>query len=354
MKRNLFVDLKENSYNILIEKGLLSKLGEELKKIYFGEKIFIITDENVDKYYGDKVKGELDKAGYKTRKMVLVPGEETKSFSTLPSIYNELLDFKLTRKELIITLGGGVIGDLGGFAASTFLRGVSFVQIPTSLLAQVDSSVGGKVAVDLEKGKNLVGSFYQPKGVFIDPDVLNTLPEKFYKDGMAEVIKYGCIKDRDFFYMLKSLKSREEVMNNIEDILYKCCYIKKSVVERDEKDLGERMLLNFGHTLGHAIEKYYNFTGYSHGEAVAIGMYNISLKSEDEGITEKGVSEEIKEILINYDLPYKVDIKDNNKIIDTISLDKKNIGNVLKVILLKSIGESIIYDTTSDFFKVVR
>ncbi|MEO2508174.1 3-dehydroquinate synthase [Clostridium paraputrificum] len=354
MKRNLFVDLKENSYNILIEKGLLSKLGEELKKIYFGEKIFIITDENVDKYYGDKVKDELDKAGYKTRKMVLTPGEETKSFSTLPSIYNELLDFKLTRKELIITLGGGVIGDLGGFAASTFLRGVSFVQIPTSLLAQVDSSVGGKVAVDLEKGKNLVGSFYQPKAVFIDPDVLNTLPEKFYKDGMAEVIKYGCIKDRDFFYMLKSLKSREEVMNNIEDILYKCCYIKKSVVERDEKDLGERMLLNFGHTLGHAIEKYYNFTGYSHGEAVAIGMYNISLKSEDEGITEKGVSEEIKEILINYDLPYEVDIKDNNKIIDTISLDKKNIGNVLKVILLKSIGESIIYDTTSDLFKVVR
>lgn len=354
MKRNLFVDLKENSYNILIEKGLLSKLGEELKKIYFGEKIFIITDENVDKYYGDKVKDELDKAGYKTRKMVLTPGEETKSFSTLPSIYNELLDFKLTRKELIITLGGGVIGDLGGFAASTFLRGVSFVQIPTSLLAQVDSSVGGKVAVDLEKGKNLVGSFYQPKAVFIDPDVLNTLPEKFYKDGMAEVIKYGCIKDKDFFYMLKSLKSREEVMNNIEDILYKCCYIKKSVVERDEKDLGERMLLNFGHTLGHAIEKYYNFTGYSHGEAVAIGMYNISLKSEDEGITEKGVSEEIKEILINYDLPYEVDIKDNNKIIDTISLDKKNIGNVLKVILLKSIGESIIYDTTSDFFKVVR
>ncbi|WP_099313569.1 3-dehydroquinate synthase [Clostridium paraputrificum] len=354
MKKKLFVDLKENSYNILIEKGLLNKLGEELKNIYFGEKIFIITDENVDKYYGSKVKDELDKIGYKTRKMVLAPGEKTKSFSTLPSIYNELLDFKLTRKELIITLGGGVIGDLGGFASSTFLRGVSFIQIPTSLLAQVDSSVGGKVAVDLEKGKNLVGSFYQPKAVFIDPDVLNTLPEKFYKDGMAEVIKYGCIKDRDFFYMLKSLKSREEVMNNIEDILYKCCYIKKSVVERDEKDLGERMLLNFGHTLGHAIEKYYNFTGYSHGEAVAIGMYNISLKSEDEGITEKGVAEEIKEILINYDLPYKVDIKDNNKIIDTISLDKKNIGNVLKVILLKSIGESIIYDTTSDFFKVVR
>ena len=354
MKRDLFVDLKENSYNILIEKGLLDRLGQEIKNIYSGEKIFILTDENVDKYYGEKVREQLEKVGYKTKKMVLPPGEETKSFNTLPSIYNELLDFKLTRKELIITLGGGVIGDLGGFVASTFLRGISFVQIPTSLLAQVDSSVGGKVGVDLEKGKNLVGSFYQPKGVFIDPEVLNTLPEKFYKDGMAEVIKYGCIKDREFFYMLKALKSREEVMNNIEDIVYNCCYIKKSVVERDEKDLGERMLLNFGHTLGHAIEKYYNFTGYSHGEAVAIGMYNISLKSEKDGMTEKGVSEEMKDILINYGLPYEVDIKENDKIIESISLDKKNIGSVLKVIILKSIGESIIYDTTSDFFKVVK
>lgn len=354
MKKDLFVDLKENSYNIIIEKGLLDNLGKEFKEIYNGEKIFILTDENVDKYYGDKVKKQLEKAGYKTKKMVLKPGEETKSFNTLPSVYNELLEFKLTRKELIVTLGGGVIGDLGGFVASTFLRGVSFIQIPTSLLAQVDSSVGGKVGVDLEKGKNLVGSFYQPKRVFIDPNVLNTLPEKFYKDGMAEVIKYGCIKDKEFFYKLKKLESREDVMKNIEDIIYKCCFIKKSVVERDEKDLGERMLLNFGHTLGHAVEKYYNFTGYSHGEAVAIGMYNISLKSEDEGITDKGVSEEIKEILINYGLPYEVNINDNSKIVETISLDKKNIGSVLKVILLKRIGESIIYDTTADFFKVVK
>ena len=354
MGKKLHVDLKENSYDIFIEKGILNLLGEKIKDIYTGEKIFVITDGNVNKHYGDKLKDSLEKVGFTTKFMILEPGEETKSFNTLPRIYNELLDFKITRKDLIITLGGGVIGDLGGFVASTFLRGVPFIQVPTTILAQVDSSVGGKVAVDLERGKNLVGSFYQPKAVYIDSEVLNTLSDKFYRDGMAEVIKYGCIKDREFFYKLKSLKNRTEVMDNIEDIIYNCCLIKKTVVEIDERDLGERMLLNFGHTLGHAVEKYYNFTGYSHGEAVAIGMYNISLESESRGLTKKGVSEEIKDILINYGLPYEVDLEDNQSIVDTIALDKKNLGKILKVILTTDIGESIIYDTTPEFFKAVK
>ena len=354
MGRNLYVDLGENSYNIVIEKGMLSRIGEEIKKLYNGEKVFIITDENVNNYYGAKVEKSLQNVGFNTRKLVLKAGEETKSFNTLPTIYNELLDFKLTRKELIITLGGGVIGDLGGFSASSFLRGVPFIQIPTSLLAQVDSSVGGKVAVDLEKGKNLVGSFYQPKAVFIDPEVLNTLPEKFYKDGMGEVIKYGCIKDRELFNKLALLKNRDELMEHIEDIVYTCCNIKRLVVEKDEKDLGERMLLNFGHTLGHAIETFYNYKGYSHGEAVAVGMYNITLESEELGITEKGTAQKINDILVNYGLPYEMKISDNEAIVNTIALDKKNLGSVLKVILLKSIGDSIIYSTKPDFFKVVK
>jgi len=354
MGRKLHVELQENSYDIFIEKGILSLLGEKIKSIYNGGKIFVITDRNVNKHYGDKLKDSLEKAGFVTKFMVLEPGEETKSFNTLPRIYNELLDFKITRKDLILTFGGGVIGDLGGFAASSFLRGVPFIQVPTSILAQVDSSVGGKVAVDLERGKNLVGSFYQPKAVYIDSEVLNTLSDKFYRDGMAEVIKYGCIKDREFFYKLKSLKNRAQVMDNIEDIIYNCCLIKKTIVEIDEKDLGERMLLNFGHTLGHAVEKYYNFTGYSHGEAVAIGMYNITLKSENEGLTKKGVAEEIKDILINYGLPYEVEIGNNESIVDTIAIDKKNMGKILKIILIKDIGKSIIYDTTPEFFKAVK
>ncbi len=349
--KELVVDLKEKSYSIIIKKGLINELSNEINKVYKGKKIFILTDENVNYHYGDKVKDLLINNGYDVKKMVLKPGEETKSFNTLPKIYNEFLDFKLTRSDLIITLGGGVIGDLGGFAASTFLRGIDFIQVPTSLLAQVDSSVGGKVAVDLDRGKNLVGSFYHPKVVLIDPDVLSTLKDKFFKDGMAEVIKYGCIKDLDFFYRLKEFKSKDEVLDNIEDIIYTCCNIKRIVVENDEKDKGERMLLNFGHTLGHAIESYYNFNKYTHGEAVGIGMYKIIKMSEEKGITPKGCADEIKDILIQYSLPYDIDIENLDEILETISLDKKNINNVLKIVLLDRIGQSFLKSTNIEFFK---
>lgn len=347
----LVVDLGERSYPIIIEKGLLGSIDKEIEKVFKGKKIFVLSDKNVSSHYGERVVNCLTKAGYEVKLMALEPGEETKSINTLPSIYNELLDFKLTRSDLIITLGGGVVGDIGGFAASTFLRGVAFVQIPTSILAQVDSSVGGKVAVDLDRGKNLVGSFYHPKLVLIDPEVLNTLDDRFYRDGMAEVIKYGCIKDKEFFDFLKSLKTKEEVMNNIEKIIHNCCYIKKCVVENDERDTGERMLLNFGHTLGHAIEAYYDFKKFSHGEAVAIGMYEISKISESKGMTESGTAESIKEVLIQYGLPYEVEINEKSVILDTISLDKKNIDNVLKVVILKAIGESFLEKTSVEFFK---
>ena len=346
---NLIVDLKDKSYPILIEKGLLDRVGYEVKKVFNGEKIFILTDENVNNFYGEKVTSLLKDAGYKVKKLVLKPGEETKNYRSVEGIYNELIDFKLTRSDLIITLGGGVIGDLGGFVASTFLRGVDFIQFPTSLLAQVDSSVGGKVGVDIAQGKNLVGSFYHPKAVFIDPNVLKTLEPRFFNDGMAEVIKYGCIKDKNFFYELKSYKNKSEVINNIDKVINSCCTIKRDVVEKDEKDKGDRMLLNFGHTLGHGIEQYYNYKKYTHGEGVAVGMYAITKISEDIGLTKKGTAEEIKELLIQYDLPWELDIKIDS-IMEAISLDKKNIGGKLNVILLKEIGESFIHKTDFDFF----
>ncbi|MGL5152415.1 MAG: 3-dehydroquinate synthase [Clostridium sp.] len=348
--KELLVDLKENSYKIIIQNGLLNNIGREVREVFTGEKIFIITDDNVNGIYGEKVVNLLKEEGYNVDIISLPPGEETKSFNVLPSIYDKMLDFKLTRKDIIITLGGGVIGDLGGFVASTFLRGIPFIQVPTTLLSQVDSSVGGKVGVDLERGKNLVGSFYQPKKVIMDPETLNTLTNRVFFDGAAEVIKYGCIKDKSFFDLLKTFKSREEIMLNIEEVLYVCCNIKRVVVEKDEKDLGDRMLLNFGHTIGHAIEKYYNFSTYTHGEAVAIGMYNISKISEKHGITDKGVADEIKEILIQYGLPYEMKQEDMGKILEAISLDKKNLGNILKIILLNIIGESIIYDSNLSFF----
>ena len=349
--KKLLINLGDNSYNIEIEKGLIKNVGNKIKELFNCNKVFILTDKNVDKYYGDIVEKSLEEAGFETSKYVIIPGEESKSFNSLLPIYNKLLDFRLTRKDLIITLGGGVVGDLGGFIASTFLRGVPFVQIPTSLLSQVDSSVGGKVGVDLERGKNLVGSFYQPKLVLIDPYVLNTLEEKFFKDGMGEVIKYGFIKDFELYKLLNSLNSREEVMENIEHIIYTCCNIKREIVERDEKDLGERMILNFGHTLGHAIEKKYGFKEFTHGEAVGIGMYLITKLSEKKGLVLNNYSESVKEILVRHGLPFNIDLGDKDEIIETISLDKKNMGSVLKVVIMKEIGNAEVYNTTIDFFK---
>lgn len=347
----LKVDLKDRSYPIIIEKGLINRVSKEIIKVYKGKKIFIITDDNVNKYYGGKISEELKHNDFEVKLLSLKPGEETKNFNTLPMIYNELLDFNLTRSDLIIALGGGVIGDLAGFVASTYLRGVDFIQIPTSLLAQVDSSVGGKVAVDLERGKNLVGSFYHPKCVLIDPEVLNTLDNRFFIDGMAEVIKYGCIKDKQFFDYIEKMENKKQLINSMELIIHKCCDIKRQVVENDEKDKGERMLLNFGHTLGHAIEQYYNYTKYSHGEGVAIGMYAISKISEEKGLTKNGTSQRIKDILVKYNLPYELDIN-IEEILEAINLDKKKLGNNLNVIILKEIGNSEIYKTTAEFFKI--
>ena len=345
----LVVDLKERSYPIIIENGVINRVAEEVSKVYNGRRIFIVTDDNVNKYYGDKVVSSLKNKDFEVKLLSLEPGEKTKNFNTLPTVYDALLDFNLTRSDLIIALGGGVIGDLAGFVASTYLRGVDFVQIPTSLLAQVDSSVGGKVAVDLERGKNLVGSFYHPKCVLIDPEVLNTLDNRFLIDGMGEVIKYGCIKDSKFFDLLEKVENHQHLMNCMEQIIHGCCDIKRAVVENDEKDKGERMLLNFGHTLAHAIEQHYNYEKYSHGEAVAIGMYEITKVSEAKGLTKEGTAERIKNILVKYNLPYKMDV-DLKELLGAINLDKKKMGNDLNLIILKEIGNSKIYKTTTSFF----
>lgn len=347
--KKLTVDLKDLSYDILIDSGLRHRFDLEIKKVFNGDKIAVITDENLNEIYGEELLRNLEKS-FSVKFIVIKPGEKSKSFNSLIPIYNELLDFKLTRSDLIIAFGGGVVGDLAGFVASTFLRGVNFIQIPTSLLAQVDSSVGGKVAVDLERGKNLVGSFYHPKLVLIDVEFLKTLPEKFFNDGLGEVIKYGAIRDKELFKELESFKNKEQLKENMEHIIYTCCNIKRIVVENDEKDKGERMILNFGHTLGHGIEKIYNYETYSHGEAVAIGMYKITLLSEKMKITKEGTANRIKELLEKYALPIDAEIKDENALIEAIKLDKKNLNSTLNLILIKDIGEAMIHKANPNFF----
>lgn len=347
--KKLTVDLKDLSYDVLIDSGLRHRFDLEIKKVFNGDKIAVITDENLNEIYGEELLRNLEKS-FSVKFIVIKPGEKSKSFNSLIPIYNELLDFKLTRSDLIIAFGGGVVGDLAGFVASTFLRGVNFIQIPTSLLAQVDSSVGGKVAVDLERGKNLVGSFYHPKLVLIDVEFLKTLPEKFFNDGLGEVIKYGAIRDKELFKELESFKDKEQLKENMEHIIYTCCNIKRIVVENDEKDKGERMILNFGHTLGHGIEKIYNYETYSHGEAVAIGMYEITLLSEKMKITKEGTANRIKELLEKYALPIDAEIKDENALIEAIKLDKKNLNSTLNLILIKDIGEAMIHKANPNFF----
>lgn len=344
----LSVALGENSYPIFIESGILNSAQNYIAQVFQGKRIMIISDDHVFPLYGEALIHTL--SDYECSSLILPHGETTKNFHSLPLIYEALLAHKLTRSDLVIALGGGVIGDLAGFAASSYLRGIKLVQIPTSLLAQVDSSVGGKVAVDLPQGKNLVGAFYHPKLVLIDPDVLSTLPERYVTDGMGEVIKYGCIKDASLFETLCEHHSFEELKEELPSIIYRCVDIKRAVVENDQFDTGERMLLNFGHTLAHTIEQYYHYERESHGEAVAIGMYQITKISELAGLTKSGTADAIKKALRIYGLPYQCDLPITS-LLEPITLDKKNLDGKLNVVLLRTLGDSYVYPTNLDFFK---
>lgn len=347
----LHVDLAENSYDITIENGLLRDIAAPLAKVYQGARVFVVTDEHVHALYGGAVTRQLGVAGYEVHTLVLPPGEATKAFATMSGVYDAMAQAKLTRKDLVLTLGGGVVGDLGGFAAATYLRGLPFVQVPTSLLAQVDSSVGGKVGVDLPQGKNLVGAFYQPKAVLIDPESLSTLSDRFFRDGMAEVIKYGCIEDAAFFRMLETLDGRDGATARLAEIIATCCTIKKTMVERDERDMGLRMKLNFGHTIGHAVEKCHDFQGYTHGEAVAIGMVEMTKRTERRGLTEAGTAQRIEALCQRYGLPVQDETADFTQLAAAITMDKKNLGRELKIVALEKIGKSRLVDTDPSFLE---
>jgi len=332
--KKLHVNIPGREYNILIEKGLIDKIGELILELRKNCKVAIITDSNVLPLYGEKVKQSLENSGFDVNIIEIAAGEASKSSETLNLLYSQLIDAGITRSDLIIALGGGVVGDLVGFAAATLFRGIDFVQIPTTLLAQVDSSVGGKVAINLPHGKNLVGAFYQPKMVIIDPDTLKTLDKRVFSDGCAEVIKYGLIRDDELFDKLENIAISD-------DIIYTCCDIKRCVVENDEFDLGERMILNFGHTFGHAIEKHYNYGTYTHGEAVAVGMVMESRFGEKLGITLPGTTERIEKLLTKFSLPIEVEI-DANSLAQGIKTDKKGEGSLINIILLDKIGNAII------------
>lgn len=332
-----------DEYDILIEKGLLDKAGELSKNVLLGKKITLISDTNVYPLYGDRVKASLEAQGYEVFTYIFEAGEASKKTAVVIDMVEFMADKGLTREDGVVALGGGVCGDMAGFAAAIFLRGIKFVQIPTTLLSQVDSSVGGKTAVDLPQGKNLCGAFHQPSLVIIDPNVLDTLSEHFFSDGMGEVIKYGCIKSAELFARLEN----ENPKDFIDELIYECLDIKRIVVENDEKEHGERALLNFGHTCGHAIEKLWNFETVSHGEAVGIGMAMIAEAGEKAGITKTGTKDRIAAVLNKNNMKL-ADTHTISEIVSAMSADKKRTGKGIKFIMLREIGDSFIYPVEND------
>lgn len=336
--KTIRVNLGEKSYNIEICAGSLALTGGKIKQLLpKATKAVVISDSNVAELYSEVLLSSLKQEGLEAFLIVIPAGEGSKNMTVLAQVLEEIAGYGLTRSDVLITLGGGVVGDLGGFAASCYMRGIAFVQIPTSLLAQIDSSVGGKVAVDLQAGKNLAGAFYQPKAVFIDPLLLQTLPVRYLHDGLAEAIKYGCIMDSGLFELIAGLSSDAELLANIEEIIARCCAIKAEIVEQDEFDTGLRMLLNFGHTLGHAIEQYYGYSSYTHGEGVAIGMYHITSRTEKLGLTTSGTAEKIKQVLEKYQLPVQADAP-REQLLATMAKDKKKNGQEITVIILEKMG----------------
>lgn len=339
--KTLRVNLGSRSYDIQIAPGLLDRAGEEIKAVCPGARcLFVVTDDHVGPLYLDRLTAGLTGAGFRVESVTLPAGERAKSPERLMELWEGMAAFGLTRTDAVVALGGGVVGDLTGFAAATILRGVDFIQIPTTLLAQVDSSVGGKVAIDLQAGKNLAGCFWQPRLVLMDPETLNTLPDRIFCDGMAEVIKYGCIWDRDFFDFLRAHPSRGAIMANIESVLYTCCDIKRIVVEKDERDTGLRMILNFGHTIGHAYELSGNYETWSHGQAVAAGMVTALRLGARLGVTPGDDFGAFLDLLDAFDLPREIDCGWET-MVHAVGLDKKGQGEDITLILLEKMGKAL-------------
>lgn len=340
--RTVRVQLGKRSYDIRIGGGLIENIGRHCKQLGLGTRCAIISDSKVSPLYGKRVVQSLTAAGFKPITCNIVAGEQSKNLRSVNSCYTQLAKHRLERKSFIIALGGGVVGDLAGFVASTYLRGIPFVQIPTTLLSQVDSSVGGKVGVNLPAGKNLVGCFYQPQIVLCDLDTLQTLPNREFRAGLAEIIKYGIICDARFFNWLE--KNLSLLLNRDTKALTRAiaisCEIKAAVVSEDEQEGGLRAILNFGHSIGHAIEAITNYGTYLHGEAISIGQVMAAeLSTQLAGLPARDTAR-IRQFFKAAGLPTTIKLTpaQRSKLIAAMSLDKKVSDGEVKFVLAQKIG----------------
>lgn len=343
------VRLGRRSYPIYVGSDVLSSLGKKVKKVAEGEKCVVVTNPRIAELYGERVTKSLEEVSLKVYLLEVDEGEEHKSLEEVTKFYQRLVKRGIGRFDAIVALGGGVIGDLAGFVAATYMRGIPLIQAPTTLLAQVDSSIGGKVGVNLPQGKNLVGCFYQPKFVLADVSVLKTLPKKELKVGLAEVIKYGFIVSDEFLSYVEAhleaiLKAEEDVLTQI---VLGCCKTKARVVEEDERDFGRRAILNYGHTVGHAIEA---LTGYKmlHGEAISIGMVCAAYVACEMGFIDKSLLARHINLLAEASLPTELPKLGVDEIVKQIGLDKKAKGESSIFVLLKGIGLPVVVDVSDD------
>lgn len=343
----LFVNLGENSYDICFSDSF-SDLGSELKKINAPEKLLIVTDTNVGKLYADEVCDRLNKEGYSTGIYVFPAGEENKNMETILGICSACMSNGLDRKSMIIALGGGVVGDMAGFAAAIYMRGIPFVQVPTTLLSQSDSSVGGKTGIDFKNSKNILGAFHQPKLVYINVNTLKSLPEREFISGMGEVIKHGIIRDDKFYEFIKT--NTKKIKSLESDTLIKMakrnCEIKAGVVEEDEKELGLRAILNFGHTIGHAAESAMDFS-LTHGECVGLGMAAVCKIAVERGLITRADADDIENTMREYGFSLKADMPGVETVYSFMGKDKKKSGGKLTFVLPVKIGEvTLVRDVT--------
>ena len=345
------VNLGERSYEIHIGAGVLDQLGDLCAKVGLKGKCLVITDENVNEHYTQAVIQSLEGEGISTRLTVLPAGEQTKCGEQVFELYSRCIEAGLDRHSFIVALGGGVIGDLAGYVASTYLRGIPFVQVPTSLLAMVDSSVGGKTGINLPEGKNLVGAFYQPQLVLADLDTLKTLPSREYRAGLAEVVKYGIIYDAPFFKQLEENKAELLNLEKVEllsKIVGRCCEIKADVVAQDEREGGLRAILNFGHTVGHAVEKVAGYGEIIHGEGVSIGsIFAARASVELNGLSLEECSR-VEKIFQDLELPVNAPKYKWTDLRAALSVDKKTVGGRPKFVLVPALGKSTIGNEISE------
>ncbi len=327
-------------YDCIIEKGALNKVGEYAKNLNLAGKACIISDTNVAPLYSKKVRTSLEKAGFLVYEYIFPAGEASKNAATFIDVLEFLALNHFTRKDTLFALGGGVTGDLTGFCSATYMRGINFVQIPTSLLAAVDSSVGGKTAIDLQGGKNLAGAFYQPEVVIFDTEVLDTLPGEYFSDGMGEVIKYAIIRGEGIENLL------EKPEKNLEEIIARCIKIKRDVVCEDEFEGGVRRILNFGHTAGHAVEKLMNFS-LSHGACVAIGMCIITRAWEKRGLCEKGTCDRLCAMLDRFNLPKDTSLR-AEELLEVSKNDKKAESSGVNIVVPLGVGQCDVVKVSMD------